>query len=36
MEMGLEASWQEIERASEALIARTISGKGVLHVANTS
>ena len=30
--VGLEASWQEIERAIEALIARTISGKVVLHV----
>jgi hypothetical protein len=29
---GLEAPWLEIERAIEALIARTISGKVVLHV----
>ena len=30
--VGLEAPWQEIERAIEALIARRISGKVVLHV----
>lgn len=30
--VGLEAPWLEIERAIEALIARTISGKVVLHV----
>jgi NADPH:quinone reductase-like Zn-dependent oxidoreductase len=32
--IGLEVSWQEIDRAIEALLARTVVGKVVLHVPN--
>ena len=33
--IGLEVSWQEIDRAIDALLSRTIAGKVVLHVPST-